>query len=230
MGRSLRPNKLSLGLFALFLVFLITPLAASRYFGFTTGFFTESQKYGNVFNRGVGHVFMWWNRLALFSLFGAWFVTGYWFVVDSFGVGVGSFARFRGPVADTIGLLLMSIGPFLYYVLSCRIAASVKSELSKKWILCGVGILIIVLPTSYYSYSKAVASEIRTLGTLENCTIRCVFPAEQQLQPGIDACRSQCNTKQWPSDDQRISCWNHCGDALEAARAECQTRCTSSLR
>lgn len=70
---------------------------------------------------------------------------------------------------------------------------------------------MIVLPLSFYAYSKKVTRAINYLGSTENCTIRCVFPAQQQLEPSIDICRAQCNAKQWPSNDQRISCWNHCG-------------------
>jgi len=133
-----------------------------------------------------------------------------------------------GTRAGALGILLMLIGPFLYYVLSCRISYLVKSDLSKQWIISGVSILAIVFPLSFYAYSKTVTREINYLGTIENCTIRCVFPAQQQLEPSIDICRAQCNAKQWPSNDQRISCWNRCGGPLEAARAQCENTCKSS--
>jgi hypothetical protein len=230
MGRFLRPTKLSIALFILFLVFLVTPLAASRYFDFSTGFFNESQKYSDVFNRGVGHVFMLWDHVAFLSIFGLWFLSGYWFVADSFGMGAGSFAQFRGTIADVLGVILILISVFLYYLLACRIASLIKSDLTKNWMMGGIGILVIILPLSFYSYAKGIAGEIKYLATVENCTIRCVFPTQQQLTPSITVCHTQCNAKQWPSDEQRISCWNHCGDALEAARAECQNTCKSSLK
>ncbi len=139
---------------------------------------------------------------AFLSVFGPWLLSGLWFLAGDFGLGTR---------AGALGILLMLIGPFLYYVLSCRISYLVKSDLSKQWIISGVSILAIVFPLSFYAYSKTVTREINYLGTIENCTIRCVFPAQQQLEPSIDICRAQCNAKQWPSNDQRISCWNRCG-------------------
>jgi hypothetical protein len=213
MGRFFRPNQLSIALFILFLVLLITPLAIPRHFGFSIGFFSESQKYNEVFNRGFGHVFMLWDNVAFLSIFGLWFLSGPSLFTNSVGPG-------------TVALML--IGPFLYYVLSCRISYLVKSDLSKQWVISGVSILVIVLPLSFYAYSRTVTREVNYLGIIENCTFRCVFPAQQQLERSIDTCRTQCNTKQWPSNDQRISCWNHCGDPLEAARAQCENTCKSS--
>jgi hypothetical protein len=219
MGRFFRPNQLSIALFILFLVFLITPLAVPSHFGFSMGFFGESQKYHAVLNRGFGHVFMLWDDVAFFSAFGPWLFSGLWSLTGSFDLGTRS---------GVLGILLMLIGPFLYYILSCRISYLVKSDRTRQWIISGVSTLVIVLPLSFYSYSRTVAREISYLGTIENCTIRCVFPAQQQLEPSIDTCRAQCNAKQWPSNDQRISCWNHCGDPLEAARAQCENSCKST--
>jgi hypothetical protein len=44
MSRFFRPNQLSIALFILFLVFLVTPLAIPNHFGFSMGFFSEYQK------------------------------------------------------------------------------------------------------------------------------------------------------------------------------------------
>jgi len=221
MGRFFRPNQLSIALFILFLVLLITPLAIPSHFGFSMGFFSEYQKYSAVFNRGFGRVFILWDNVAFLSIFGPWLLSGLWLLTGSFDLGTR---------AGALVILLMLIGPFLYYILSCHISYLVKSDLSKRWIMSGVSILVIVLPLSFYSYSKTVTKEINYLGTIENCTIRCVFPAQQELELSIDLCRAQCNAKQRPSNDQRISCWDHCGDPLEAARAQCENSCKSSLQ
>ncbi len=219
MGRYFRPNQVSIALFILFLVLLVTPLAIPSHFGFSMGFFSEYQKYSAVFNRGSGHLFMLWGDVVFVSVFGPWLLSGLWFLTGDFSLGTR---------AGALGILLMLIGPLLYYMLSCRISYLVKSDLSKRWIISAVSILVIVLPLSFYSYSRKVTKEINYLGAIENCTIRCVFPAQQQLEPSIERCGAECNAKQWPSNDQRISCLNHCGDRLEAARAQCENTCKSN--
>jgi hypothetical protein len=221
MGRFFRPNQVSVALFILFLVLLVTPLVVPRHFGFSGGFFSESQKYSAVFNRGAGPVFMLWGQVAVLSVFGPWLFSGQWFLTGDFSLSTR---------AGALGIVLMLIGPLLYYMLSCRISYLVKRDVTKQWIIGGVSILVVVLPLSFYSYSKTVTREVNYLGRIENCTIYCVFPAQQQLGPAIDTCRNECNAKQWPSNDQRINCWNHCGDALEAAQTQCENSCKSSTR
>jgi hypothetical protein len=219
MKKFFLPNKLSIAIFILFIVFLIVPIIVPTLFGRASWFTPESQKYSNVF-RGIGNIFLVWSDISFFSTFGLWF-----FLV-SINAPVGTFKLFSGDWnINVLGVIVILVGPFIYYLLSLYLSSLVEDEAKRKVIIKAAIVLTFAFPVVFAFYTYTVAGQINKLNAAENCTIQCVLPEEQKLQPAIDACRTQCNARFWSSDGQRISCWSHCSDDLDAARARCQTMC-----
>ncbi len=219
MKKFIHPDRLSITLFVLFLVFLLTPIVVPTFLGLASWLNQESQKYPDILNE-IGVIFEVWNIISAES------ITGLWFISHQAGLSVGEPGWFGGILTVTIlGAVVIFIGPFLYYFFSCYLSSLVKSEEKRKVIIKIAVVFTIALPVIFFLYTYVIAAQINKLGITENCVIQCVFPNEQKLQPAIDTCRTQCNSQTWPSDGQRTSCWNHCGDHLESARAQCQDVC-----